>query len=81
MVQGYSSSPDQVTCQVLGYWGNAFSPHNSFIFRPKCNMNRIRPKANGNFFFFLPMNNAIINEYFCVKVLVAAVRLLVSNHI
>ena len=51
MVQGYSSSPDQVTCQVLGYWGNAFSPHNSFIFRLKCNMNTIRPKVNGNFFF------------------------------
>ena len=35
----------------------------------------------GKFFFFLSMNNAIISEYFCVKVLVAAVRLFVSNHI
>ena len=51
MVQGYSASPDQVTCQVLGYWGDAFSLHNSFIFRPKCNMNRIRAKNKGNSFF------------------------------
>ena len=80
MVQGYSSSSDQVTFQVLGYWGVAFSPHNSFNFGPKCNMDRIQLKANENFFFFLSINNAIISEYFCVKVLVAAVRLLVSNH-
>ena len=76
-----SSTPDQLTYKVLDYWVNAFSPHNTFIFWPECDMDRIRLNANGNFFFFLPMNNAIISEYFCVKVLVAAVRLLVSNHI
>ena len=51
MVHADSLLIDQVTYQVLGYWGNAFSPHNSFIFTPKCNMNSIRPKPDGNYFF------------------------------
>ena len=54
MVQGYSSSSDQVTIQVLGYWGYAFSPQIFFNIRPKCDMDRIRLKANGNFFVLSP---------------------------
>ena len=54
MVQGYSSSSDQVTSQVLGYWGYGFSPQNFFNFRPEFNMDRIRLKANGNFFVLSP---------------------------
>ena len=90
MVQAHSLLPDQLTYKVLGYWVNGFSPHNTFIFWPECGMDRIRlnnsvqfPRSTlmGIFFSFLPMNNAIISEYFCVKVLVAAVRLLVSKHI
>ena len=81
MVGAHSLLPDQLIYKVLGYWANAFSPHNSFIFWPECGMDRIRLNANGNYVFFLPMNNAIISEYFCVKVLLAAVRLFVSYHI
>ena len=54
MVQGYSSSSDQVTFQVLGYWGYGFSPQNFFNSRPEFNMDRIRLKADGICFVLSP---------------------------
>ena len=67
MVQGYSSSSDQVTFQVLGYWGDAFSPQNSFNFRPECNMDRIQLKANGNFFVLSPNEQRYHQRIFLCK--------------
>ena len=51
------------------------------IFDQNVTSTEFNQRPIGIFCFFLPMNNTIISEYFCVKVLVAAVRLLVSNHI
>ena len=67
MVQGYSSSSYQVIFQVLGYWGYGFSPQNFFNFRPEFNMDRIRLKANGNFFVLSPNEQRYHQRIFLCK--------------
>ena len=81
MAQRDSSLCEQVTGQVLCFWVCAIGRQNSYFFDQNVTKTDFDRNRLGVFFFSLSMNNAIISEYFCVKVLVAAVRLFVSNHI
>ena len=81
MVHADSLLIDQVTYQVLGYWAMRLVLKIHSFFGQNVTWTEFDWTLKGNHFFFFPLNNATISEYLFVKVSVAAVRLLVSNHI